>query len=78
MYVAQSNAYRSKNVASYLTSVKIAQVAEVLEWKSEIVEWKSKAVEWILYKMEIVGRRSEARFQSSLGLGSYLGLLHLN
>ena len=54
------------------------KIAEVLEWNSEIVEWKSEAVEWILYKMEVVGRRTEACSQSSFGLGSYLGLLHLN
>ena len=56
--------------------MKIAQVAEVLEWNSEIVEWKSEAVEWILYKMEVVGRRTAVCSQSSFGLGSYLGLLH--
>ena len=58
--------------------MKIAQVEEVLEWKSEvIVEWKSEAVEWILYNMEVVGRSTEACSQSFFGWGT-LGLLHLN
>ena len=50
--------------------MKIAQVAEVLEWKSEIV-YRMEVRNRILYKMEVVGRRTEACSQSSFGLGTW-------
>ena len=63
--------------------MKIAQVAEVFEWKSEIVQWKFEAVEWksdTVARMDTVqngsrGSPDGGMLSIILWLG-YLGLLH--